>query len=81
MTISERKELLSKPVWTYRDVMAYCEVKKSKAFQIIKVCKEQLNGRVLFNEHGIKRDSVLAYNSSSIERERYIIQQLEKEQT
>ena len=81
MNYNERKELLLKPVWTYRDVMAYCEVKKSKAFLIIKECKEKLNGRVLFNEHGVKRDSVLAYNSSSIEQERYILQQLEQELT
>ena len=81
MTYKERKELLAKPNWTYKEVMMYCEVKKSKAFLIMKVCKEKLNGVVLFNSHCVSRNSVLAYCGTSIEQERYVIQQLEKEQT
>lgn len=80
MTPQEHKELMLSPAWTYKQVMVYCQVKKSKAFEIIKVCKEQLNGKVLFDEHKVKRDSVLAYMGSSIERERYVQNQLEKEE-
>ena len=81
MTIQERKELLGKPAWDYKDVMLFTGYKKSKCFEIMKECKEKLNGKVLFNKHCVKRDSVLAWLSTSIERERYVIQQLEQENT
>lgn len=77
LTIEKRKELTLSPAWTYKDVMAYCQVQKSKAFQIMEIVRKQFNGSVLFNPHVVKRDSVLAYMGTSIERERYIIRQLE----
>ena len=82
MTIKEKRELLTKPVWTYKDVKAYTGFKKTKAFEIIKFCKENLNGKVIFREKEavVKRDSILEYNSSSIEREKYVLKQLEEEQ-
>ena len=80
MTLQERKNLLVKPAWDYKDVMTYCNVKKTKAFEIIKECKTKLNGKVIFNDHAIKRDSVLAYCGTSIERERYVIKQLEADE-
>lgn len=81
MTIKERKELLSKPNWTYKDVMAYTGFKKSKCFEIMSECKEKLNGKVLFNDHAVKRNSVLAWLGTSIEQECYIIKQLEKQES
>lgn len=80
MTIKELRELLGNPCWNYKQVMTYCGVKKSKAFEIIKICKEHLNGKVLFDKSKVKRDSVLAYMETSIEHERYILQQLEKQE-
>ena len=71
-------EMLEMPCWTYHEVMAYCHVKKSKAFEIIKVCKEQLNGSVRFEKHLVKRDSVLAYLQTDIEREMYMLRTLTK---
>ena len=76
----DKKELLETPCWNYHHVMAYCGVKKSKSFEIIKICKEQLNGSVLFNKHLVKRDSVLAYMGTDIERENYILRTLTKEE-
>ena len=73
-----KRELLEKPVFDYHDVMEYCGVKKSKAFEIIKVCKTKLNGAVLFNKHGVKRDSVLEYLGTDIEREAYAMRTLNK---
>ena len=73
-----KQELLEMPVWTYHEVMEYCNVKKSKAFEIIKTCKERLNGNVRFNPHGVRRDSVLTYMGTDIERETYILRQLNK---
>ena len=75
-----KKEMLEMPCWSFHEVMEYCGVKKSKAFEIIKVCKERLNGVVRFNKHGVKRDSVLEYMGSDIERETYILKQLEKQE-
>lgn len=68
-----KKELLEMPVWTYKEVMLYCNVKKSKAYEIIKTCKEKLNGSVRFNTHGVKRNSVLEYMGTSIEQEAYVL--------
>lgn len=76
--IMTKEELLLKPCWNYKDVMFYCGVKKSKAFEIIKLCKEKLNGAVRFNDHAVKRDSVLTYMGTDIERETYILRQLNK---
>ena len=78
MTLEERKELILKPAWDFHDVMKYTGRKKSKAFQIMQLVKEQFNGKVLFNPHVVKRDSVLAYLGTSVERERYVIKQLEE---
>lgn len=82
MTVKELKQLFIKTAWDYKDIMAYCKVKKTKAFEIIKFCKENLNGKVLFREDKAvtKRDSVLEYCGSSIERERYVLKQLDEEQ-
>lgn len=80
MTIRERKELLAKPCWAYKDVMAYTGFKKSKAFEIMAICREQLNGKVIFDKSKVKRDSVLAYMNTSVEHETYVIKQLESEQ-
>lgn len=71
-----KQELLSTPCWTYKDVMLYCGVKKSKAFEIMKICKEQLNGAVRFNTHVVKRDSVLAYLDTDIEKECYVLKNI-----
>ena len=74
----EKTELLEKPVWTYVDVMFYCNVRKSKAYEIIAICKKELNGTVRFNPHGVKRDSVLQYLGTDIERETYISKSIHK---
>ena len=77
MAIYSKKELLTMPAWTYREVMAYCGVKKSKAFEIMKLCKEKLNGTVLFNKHAVKRNSVLEYMGTSLEQESYVLQHVD----
>lgn len=79
MTIEERKELLGKPAWNYKHLMLYTGYKKSKCFLIMKLVKKQFNGKVTFNPHVVKRDSVLEFLGTSIERERYVIKQLEDE--
>lgn len=71
-----KQELLSTPCWDYKAIMFYCGVKKSKAFEIMKICKEQLNGAVRFNTHVVKRDSVLAYLDTDIEKECYVLKNI-----
>lgn len=80
MTPEKRKELLANPIRTYKEVMLYTGYKKSKAFTIMKTCREKLNGKVMFNVHAVKRDSVLAYCGTDIERERYVISQIENDE-
>ena len=71
-----KQELLLTPVWTYKDVMLYCNVKKSKAYEIMHICIKELGGAVRFNKHAVKRDSVLAYMGSDIEREGYVLKNI-----
>lgn len=71
-----KQELLLTPIWNYKQVMAYTGWKKSKAYEVMKICKEKFGGAVRFNDHAVKRDSVLAYMGSDVEREAYIIKTL-----
>ena len=68
-----KKDLLEKPVWNYYDVMFYCHVRKTKAYEIMTICRKELNGAVRFNPHGVKRDSVLEYLGTTIEKEIYVL--------
>lgn len=80
LSIEERKRLLAMPTYSYHEVMKLCQVKKSKAFLIMRECREKLNGRVLFNDHAITRNSLLAYMGTSWEVENHYIKQLERKQ-
>lgn len=80
LTIEERKQLLSMPTYTYHDVMKMTGTAKSKSFEIMKICREKLNGKVLFNDHAITRNSLLAYMGTSWEVENHYIKQLERKQ-
>lgn len=71
-----KEELLLKPAWTYKDIMLYCECKKSKAYEIMKICKEQFNGNVLFEKSSVKRNSVLEYLGTSIEEEVNVLKRI-----
>ena len=78
LSIDERKQLLAKPTFNLQDVMKFTGFAKSKANTIMRECKEKLNGKVLFNEHAITRNSLLAWLGTSLETETYAIKQLEK---
>lgn len=80
LTIEERKQLLAKPNYDLKDVMRFTGYCKSKANEIMRVCKEKLNGKVLFNDHAITRNSLLAWLGTSFEVENYNIKQLEKKE-
>ena len=73
-----REELLLKPHWNYEDICAFVDCKKSKAYQIIAIVKKEFNGSIKYNPSFVKRDSVIAYLGSSIERELYILEERRK---
>ncbi len=75
-----KQDLLTKPHWNYLDICEYVGCKKSKAYQIIETCKKQLNGAIRFNPSCVSRDSVLAYLGTTIERETYIKECLERKE-
>ena len=71
-----RNELLLLPNWTYKDVCDFFNIKKSKAYQIMKIAREEFNGNVRFNSQAVKRDSLLLAMGTTIEREIYILNQM-----
>lgn len=72
----KRQELLLKAVWNCKDVCEYLECKKSKAYELMKVARNQFSGDVRFNSRVVKRDSLLLAIGSYIEREIYILNQM-----
>lgn len=58
--------------------MSYLEVGRTKAYEIIKAVKRFYNGAVPNETSWVKRDSVLNYLGTSIERELYINETLKK---
>ena len=73
-----REKLLLKPHWDYKDLMDYIGVGKSTAYQIIKVVKRFYNGEIIDQPSYVKRDSVLVYLGTSIERETYCLKLLKE---
>lgn len=67
-----KKDLLKSPIWTYKAVMEYIGCKRTKAFEIMKKVKRFYNGAVPDLNEYVKRDALLNYLGSSIERELYI---------
>lgn len=72
-----KRELLLKPVWNYHDICEYLSCKKSKAYELMKIAREEHNGDVRFNPQVITRDSFLLTIQTSIEREIYILNCIE----
>ena len=70
---------LEVPNWDYRIIMQYCDVGKTKAYEIMDVCRKKFNGAIRFVPSCVKRDAVLSYLGTSIERELYIASQIERE--
>ena len=58
--------------------MRFLDCKKSKAYEVIAIVKKKYNGNSNFGTGYVKRDSVLAFLDTSIERECYIAEQVKK---
>lgn len=62
--------LLLKPVWDYKDIMLYTNVKsKTTALAIKKKAQKYFNGFVPYGTQYVKSDSVLAIYGTSREKE------------
>lgn len=73
-----RLQLLSKPHFDYHDVMTYIGCGKTKAYEVMKICRRKYNGAIPHEPQCVTRDSVLVYLGSSIEREVYCKKILEE---
>lgn len=60
--------------------MSYLGIKKTKAYEIMDKVKRFYNGSVPDFKGYVKRDSVLNYLGTSIERELYVLEQLERKE-
>lgn len=74
----KRQDLLLKPHWNLRDVMDYVGCKKTKAYEIMARCRQRFNGSIPNEPSVITRDSVLNYYKTSVERELYIKEEIER---
>ncbi len=64
------EDLLLKPVWDYKDIMLYTNVKsKTTALAIKKKAQKCFNGFVPYGTKYVKSDSVLAIYGTSREKE------------
>ena len=70
MTAEERLNYLSKPYWTYKDIMDYFNCKSSKAAEIKKKALDKpYNGSVMYMTGVVHIDAVLKVMGYSLEDE------------
>lgn len=76
--MKKRKELLLKPVWDYKDIMNYFNVKSpTTAFKIKTRALTEQNGVVIWGNEYVKTDSVLALYGTNRKQELEIIKTIE----
>jgi len=76
ISVSQKQELLAKPVWSYKDIMAYCDVSKTTAISIKKRAIKEKNGGVSYGTNYVLADSVLALYGTSRSNESLVIRDL-----
>ena len=69
VNMQEKKELLLKPVWDYKDIMSYFGVKTTYACDIKKRAINEFDGTVKIGSQYVKTDSVLALYGTSRSKE------------
>ena len=75
--MTEKKELLSKPVWTFRDIMNYFGCSQKKAFDIKNKAIEK-GGGVSYGKHYVQSDCVLSLFGTSRQKELKVLVDEEK---
>ena len=58
--------------------MSYTGFQKSKAYEVMSECKKRYGGGIKGLTGYVTRDSVLAYLNTTIEREMYVLNQLQR---
>lgn len=74
-----KKELLLKPVWDYKDIMNYFGVKHSQAYKLKKRAIKEHDGTVKIGATYVKTDSVLALYGTNRKQELDTIKVLEND--
>lgn len=64
-----KKELLLKPVWDYKDIMSYLDVKHTTAYEIKQRAISECDGAVRIGTQYVKTDSVLALYGTTRKQE------------
>ena len=65
INLTTKQELLSKPFWSYRDIMQYLNVSKTTAISIKKRAIKEKSGGVEYGDNFVKADSVLKLYGTS----------------
>lgn len=73
---SQKLLLISKPSWTYQDIMSYLNVSKATAIKIKKRAIKECGGAVKFGDNFVLTDSVLSLYGSSRENEIKILKEI-----
>lgn len=76
--MEERKKLLLKPVWDYKDIMKYFDVKQTFAYSIKERAIKECDGTVRIGNQYVKTNSVLALYGTSREEELEVIKSYEE---
>lgn len=74
-----KKELLLKPVWDYKDIMYYFDVKHSCAYEIKQRAIKEFDGAVKFGATYVKTDSVLALYGTNRKQELGVLKAYEND--
>ncbi len=74
MTANQLESLLCKPVWDYKDIMTYCDVSPTTAYDIIQQLRgldpaHKKEGWVSNFPKMVKRDAVLHYYETDLNKE------------
>lgn len=77
--MEQKKELLLKPVWDYKDIMKYFGVKTNAAFNIKHRAQDEFDGSVKWGNGLVKTDSVLAMYGTSRKQELDILKTYEND--
>lgn len=78
--LKKKISLLTKPYWNYKDIMFYCDVKKTRAYGIMGECKDHHDGIIRYMGDCVTADSVMSFLGTTREKEIRIIREIYDEQ-
>lgn len=80
MTIERKEELLTKPYWTYHDIMEYCDCGSTKAIQIKNQALREFGGSIRYLSQCVSVDSVMNCLKTTRDNEIEIIRKIKQEE-